>query len=186
MIYFLLIRTFGHKKVIEMCSRPYRSLEEMNQDLIDRWNGKLHGNDTVYIVGDMFLHCDEPELILRQLRGRKKLIFGNHDGSWIKKVDVSKYFESIDTMLETTDGKRGLTLCHYPLLSWKHARRSFMIHGHIHNDTNADFWPLIKIRDRVLNASVDINNYQPVTFEELVRNNELWKEAARDSEVPLC
>ncbi len=43
---------------------------------------------------------------------------------------------------------------------------------------------LIKIRDRVLNAGFSINNYQPVAFEELDRNNELRKEAARDSEVP--
>ena len=46
-----------------------------------------------------------------------------------------------------------------------------MIHGHIHADTNADFWPLIRCRDNVLNAGVDLNGYRPVTFDELVENN---------------
>lgn len=54
--------------------------------------------------------------------------------------------------------------------------RSYMIHGHIHNDTRADFWPLIASRDNVLNAGVDINGFQPVTFDELLENNRRFKE----------
>ena len=38
-----------------------------------------------------------------------------------------------------------------------------------------DFWPLLRSRDRVLNAGVDINGFQPVTFEELLENNRSWK-----------
>ncbi len=51
-----------------------------------------------------------------------------------------------------------------------------MIHGHIHANTDADFWPLLHVRDNVLNAGVDINGYQPVTFDELVENNRRFKE----------
>lgn len=66
-------------------------------------------------------------------------------------------------------------MCHYPMLSWKHCQRSYMIQGHIHNDTEMDFWPLLATRSNVLNAGVDINFFQPVTFEELVANNEWFK-----------
>lgn len=79
------------------------------------------------------------------------------------------------TMLETSDGQRSLTLCHYPMLSWKHAMRSYMVHGHIHNDRRADYWPLLQCRDRVLNAGVDINGFKPVTFEEMLENNIRFK-----------
>lgn len=51
-----------------------------------------------------------------------------------------------------------------------------MIHGHLHNNTNADFFPLLVKRDRVLNAGVDINGFMPVTFEELCENNRIFKE----------
>ena len=81
----------------------------------------------------------------------------------------------IDLMLELSDGRHALTLCHYPLLTWKHAKKSYMVHGHIHNDTGADFWPLLAARDNVLNAGVDINGYQPVTFDELLENNRVFK-----------
>lgn len=93
----------------------------------------------------------------------------------MSKFDYAKYFLSVDKFLETTDGHHTLTLCHYPLLSWKHALRSYMIHGHIHNNRSADFWPLLAARDRVLNAGVDINGFQPVTFEELLENNRRFK-----------
>ena len=51
-----------------------------------------------------------------------------------------------------------------------------MVHGHIHNDTTMDFWPLIAARERVLNAGADINNFEPVTFDELLANNQRFKQ----------
>jgi calcineurin-like phosphoesterase family protein len=93
----------------------------------------------------------------------------------MKKVNLSDYFETVDRLLETSDGQHGLTLCHYPLLSWNHQERTYMVHGHIHADTTMDFWPLIAKRDRVLNAGVDVNNFMPVTFDELVENNKNFK-----------
>ena len=44
-------------------------------------------------------------------------------------------------------------------------------------DTNSDYWPLIQRRERVLNAGVDVNDYRPVTFEEMVENNRKFKSA---------
>ena len=41
-----------------------------------------------------------------------------------------------------------------------------MIFGHIHNNTNAAYWPLIRASLQMLNAGVDVNDFQPVTLEE--------------------
>lgn len=147
----------------------------MDEALVENWNSRVKGNDTVFILGDLFFRSDNAEEILRRLKGKKRLLVGKHDGSWMTKVDVSRYFASVDLMLELSDGRHALTLCHYPLLTWKHAKKSYMIHGHIHNDTSADFWPLLVARDNVLNAGVDINGYQPVTFDELLENNRVFK-----------
>ena len=146
MIYFIADTHFGHANVVWMCERPYPDVDAMNEALIAAWNERVHGNDTVYIVGDMFFHCADPESILKRLKGKKHLIVGNHDGSWMGKVDLNRYFLSADHYLEISDGAHALTLCHYPMLTWKHAKRSYMIHGHIHADTRADFWPLIRCR----------------------------------------
>lgn len=183
MIYFTADTHFGHENVIRFCGRPFSCAAEMDEALIANWNSRVKGNDTVYILGDMFFRSVNFEEILKRLKGKKRLIVGNHDGSWMTKADISRYFESIDKFLETTDGQHALTLCHYPLLTWKHAGRSYMVHGHIHNDTSMDYWPLLAARDHVLNAGADINGLMPVTFDELVENNRTFKRLAGGAEA---
>lgn len=177
MIYFTADTHFGHENIRRLCNRPFTDVQSMNAAMITAWNKRVTGNDTVYVLGDMFFRCSDTEDILRQLKGKMKLIVGNHDDSWMDNIDLNKYFVSVDKFLEVTNGRHTLTLCHYPMLSWKHAMRSrsYMIHGHIHNDTRADFWPLLVARDNVLNAGVDINGYMPVTFDEMLENNRAFK-----------
>lgn len=174
MIYFTADTHFGHEAIIKMCQRPFDNAEDMNEALIQKWNEKVNGNDTVYIVGDMFYRCTDAEAVLARLKGKKKLIIGNHDGSWLNE-NTEKYFQGIDKFLEFSDGFRSITLCHYPLMTWKHKEKTYMIHGHIHNDTSSDYWQIIKSNQNLLNAGADINFFAPVTFDELLENNGLFK-----------
>lgn len=176
MIYFIADPHFGHENILKLTRRPFPDIETMNEAIIENWNDRVRGNDTVYILGDLFYRCADPEPILRRLKGKKHLIVGNHDSSWMGREALLSYFVGVDELLVTTDGQRQLTLCHYPLLSWKHRHSSYMIHGHIHANTHDDFFPLIAARERMLNAGVDINGFRPVTFEELVENNARFKE----------
>jgi len=50
-----------------------------------------------------------------------------------------------------------------------------MIHGHIHNNTNAPYWSVIRNNPRLLNAGTDINSFEPVSFDEMLANNECFK-----------
>ena len=77
MIYFTADTHFGHANAVWMCERPYPDVEVMNEAMIAAWNERVHGNDTVYIVGDMFFRCADPESILKRLKGKKRLIVGN-------------------------------------------------------------------------------------------------------------
>lgn len=182
MNFFIADTHFGHEGIIRLCDRPYASQTEMDYSMITAWNKRVTWNDTVYIIGDLMYRCEDPHHILTHLNGKKRLIIGNHDGSWMSKVDVQKHFLSADLMLELSDGQRGLTLCHYPLLTWKREKKTYMIHGHIHNNTGADYWPLILERDHLLNAGADINGFAPVTFEELLNNNRRWKATHRNGQ----
>lgn len=175
MVYFTSDQHLGHKNIIRLCARPFATLEEMDETLIERWNKKVGNGDRVYILGDLFFRASDPESVLKRLKGRKTLILGNHDSSWIGKVDMSRYFESVHTMLETSEVEHPLTLCHYPMMTFNHCMKAYMIHGHIHGNTNADYWPYLKAHERILNASVEVNNYEPVTFAELVENNRRFK-----------
>ena len=171
---------FGHKNIIGFCDRPFDDIEEMNRALIERWNAKVSDADDVYVLGDFAYRCgDSVRGIAQKLKGRKHLVIGNHDFTWMKDEGAVAEFDEVAPLLEIVDGKRCVTLCHYPMMSWRNSRRSFSwhIHGHIHNSTGDMSWPLISNLDRMLNAGVDVNGFEPVSFEEMLENNIAWKAA---------
>ena len=73
--------------------------------------------------------------------------------------------------MKLPDGKHKLVPCHYPLMSWKRELKSYMIHGHIHNNKNFPNWSVIRNNPRLLNAGADINSFEPVSFDEMLANN---------------
>ena len=84
--FFIADCHFGHKNVIKYCDRPYSSIEEMDEDMIEKWNKKVHKNDKIYIIGDLFyFKIDNVISILDRLKGKMTLIRGNHDDFFLKK-----------------------------------------------------------------------------------------------------
>lgn len=184
MTYFTSDLHIGHENIIRFCARPFSSLEEMDSTLIANWNSRVQKRDDIYILGDMFYRKNEGvEEVLRKLKGKKHLIIGNHDYSWMKKIEIGKYFVEVESLLVLKEEGRVMTLCHYPIMSWPHMYHgSYCIFGHIHNSANNDdYWPLIEKNPYMLNAGVDVNGFYPVTFDELKRNNEEYKRKAKES-----
>lgn len=183
MILFTADHHFGHSNIIRHCNRPFQSVGEMDAILLYNWNKAVKQQDTVYILGDLFFrNVSSAETYLVQMNGKKHLIIGNHDKDWMKKTDLSQYFESVEHMMEISDGSHKITLCHYPMMAWNGvAKGSYMIHGHIHNNMDADYSTLIRNMPTLLNAGVEINNYKPVTFNELLENNRKFKKASISS-----
>lgn len=173
MILFTSDLHLGHANIIKHCTRPFQSVEEMDEVLIANWNAKVSPNDTVYILGDlMFRNKRPPEEYLSRMPGKKHLVVGNHDKAWMKKVDLCEWFESVEMMRFFSDGQRKITACHYPMMTWPFANHEgWMVYGHIHDNIKMDYWPLIERSERMLNAGVDINDFAPVTFEEMMQNN---------------
>lgn len=183
--YFTSDLHLGHENVVASCGRPYSSVEEMNEDLIERWNKKVKPCDEVYILGDLSYRSKEHiSAYLKRMAGKKHLLIGNHDVKWLKNVpDTSQYFETVEYMTVIKQGKNLITLCHYPMLEWNRSRyakvqsgsTSWLIHGHIHNSISCDAYHYIKEHlPCALNAGVDINGFKPVSFEELLDNNNKW------------
>ena len=54
-------------------------------------------------------------------------------------------------------------------------RQTYHIYGHIHNALN-DTYYIMKNRDLAFNAGCMINNYVPVTLNELIQNNQIFKQ----------
>ena len=78
MIYYIADMHFGHKNVLRFDNRPFPDTENMDEYMIQSWNGRITEDDTVYVLGDAFWKNEEGSVnIMHRLNGHKHLIKGN-------------------------------------------------------------------------------------------------------------
>jgi calcineurin-like phosphoesterase family protein len=160
MIYYCSDIHFFHSSIITFCKRPFTSVPEMNEALINNWNSKItNNNDTVYFLGDFALGSYTPsdlKNIFDRLNGQKVLIYGNHDHSEIKKLPwVSQH-----DILMVKDSGYKIMLCHYPMRSWNGSfHGTYHFFGHEHGR--------IPNIERAADVGVDSWNLFPTTFVEV-------------------
>ena len=162
---------FGHSKSLTFIRpdgenlRPFDSVEEMDEHMINNWNRVVNKGDTVYHLGDVVI--PRPSLsILERLNGRKILVRGNHDQGPLK--DFSRHFEDVRGAFfhpgdSTMPG--GLIFTHIPVhpscLSGHYIGN---VHGHLHCHQVFDNGDVDK---RYFNACVERNDFTPVPFENI-------------------
>ncbi len=129
MRWFISDTHFGHKNVIEYSQRPFKTVKQMDETMIARWNGCVGENDQVFMLGDFglgsMLYLTD---ILHSLNGDKILIRGNHDGS-VDKMRRMGFDAVVEEAMIFIDGYKVL-LSHYPKDSESPVLR---LHGHIHD-----------------------------------------------------
>lgn len=164
MIWFTSDLHLGHPAIINMCERPFGSVEEMNEVLIRNFNACVKKNDTVYILGDIAHRTTVAEVNqwIGRLNGKKILCRGNHD----KEYD-SELFAGIYDFLEIAINGVSVSLMHYPMLEWPKSRKgSLHLHGHIHSKGEYN----LQQRDAGIfryDVGVDANGYSPVSIEQI-------------------
>lgn len=180
-IFFTSDTHFGHKNIIEYCNRPWSTVEEMNEGMVERWNSKVSAEDTVYHLGDFAMGPKENLGWRQRLNGHVILIKGNHDRD--KEVlkeygfEVHKrkrlYLPEEDKIIMMTHipihvpdpmGRSGRT--YSPNLTQKIDVDSYdyILCGHVHNQ-----W---RRRGKTINVGVDVSDFYPLTIQELLARDE--------------
>jgi len=165
-IFFTSDHHFGHKGVIKHSNRPFQSVEEMNEIMIQRWNKKVKRNDIVYHLGDIGLTSSNKLIpIIDRLNGLIHLIKGNHDNfnqdcasrlEWIKD-----YYELKLPDPDSTNNQL-LVLMHYPLMTWKGKYSgSYHLFGHSHGKLKGFN------KKNSLDVGVDCHDFYPISYEEV-------------------
>lgn len=89
-IWFTADTHFGHGNVIRYNQRPFSSVSEMDNALIENWNEVVQPNDTIYHLGDFTLLGKKlAENYFQRLNGRIHVIPDGHDQRWNRKHDFS-------------------------------------------------------------------------------------------------
>lgn len=166
---FLIADThFGDENIRLYEERPFPDTDTMDREIIRRWNSVVGDNDLVYHLGDFCSggqeRCRE---LLSQLKGRKRLLIGNHDAYLTTQQWRDLGFEEcydLPVILE-----KFFILSHTPLYvcrSMPYAN----LYGHVHNNPTYR-----SVSSRSACVSVERINYTPVLL-ETIRNKLLEEE----------
>lgn len=209
MRYFTSDLHLGHTNVIRYCKRPYESVEQMNESLVDNWNAVVKSSDDVYVMGDFSLSATAVKDYVPRLKGRKHLIKGNHDRchpaspyakTLEKQTKQEKFYldcgwESVqlEGELDLLSGRYPVRLYHMPYKEqaleegkpqnhpkWRlEDTGKILICGHVH-----DAWKM-RVTERgtlMVNVGVDVWDMRPISENELAQYIE-WAQVWKSSQT---
>ena len=170
---------FGHTGVCRFMRndgvtklRPWDDPDEMDEEMIQRWNDRVRPNDKVYHLGDVVINRKALKTLSR-LNGDKVLIRGNHD--IFPDVEYREYFRE----LRAYHVMNGMILSHIPLHNDSLGRFGVNIHGHLHANrvkkargVDAKTGAILyndKPDVRYHCVCVEQTDYTPILFEDVIK-----------------
>lgn len=144
MNYYIADLHLHHGNIVSFnrATHLFSNVEEMDQTIISNWNNLILPNDVVYILGDFNWETESSWVKdLRQLKGKKVLVRGNHDLKHFTSKAKNLFVQVVD-YLEVTEfigeEKYKVILSHYPMLSFNKDYSDNVIHlfGHVHQHTD--------------------------------------------------
>lgn len=179
MIFYTSDLHLGHKNIIKYENRPFNSVEEMDIVLIANWNARVNLQDDVYILGDFtFKGATQAIKYLNVLNGNIHLLRGNHD-HFMKQDSFNRFAENTEFLINErriinegyykhlNDNGREVVLFHYPIMFWdgQDDMGSYHLYGHMHKTSHGEQQ---HPHPDAFNVGVDVQNYAPVTLDELI------------------
>jgi calcineurin-like phosphoesterase family protein len=141
---------FHHENIIKYSNRPFKNVEEMDNEMIKRWNDKVKRDDLVIHLGDFALGSEKEIKELKDnLNGTIILLRGNHDHKVVRKAG----FIILKGNLEIEN----FIFSHNPLKKEDIPKGFINVHGHIHEKESLNG----------INISVEKINYEPIELEDL-------------------
>ncbi len=171
-IFFISDTHFGHEKCCTTFKRndgsplrPFANAQEMDEEMVRRWNEVVREHDKVYHLGDVVISKKHLS-ILGRLNGSKRLVRGNHD--IFKTKEYMEYFKEVYGIRVLED----LVLTHVPLHPASITERwGTNVHGHLHAHVVERQSPYAKsaMLTDPLYASVCVEqiDYRPIELSEL-------------------
>lgn len=131
---------FGHQRMLDMQPRPFSSIDEHDEWLIECWNDVITPDDIVYHLGDFAARLHETDRIrtlFGRLNGRKHLVIGNHDvdkkGNLHPTLAALAWDSRPEHGMRTKDAGHDLWMSHYAGRTWPSSHYgAFHFYGHSH------------------------------------------------------
>lgn len=176
MIYLTSDTHINHNRGFIYEPRGFKSVEEMNEAIVARWNSIVEPDDTVYLLGDAMLGGPNSENglnYLKSLKGHIHIIKGNHDtdNRCAHYLECENVVEVVDAAYLHFNGYH-FYLTHYPCFSGNLHHDSLKkttcnLFGHTHSKEK--FYQDIPF---MYNVAVDAHDCYPVSIIEIISDME--------------
>lgn len=166
---------FQHANILGFCRPQFKTLEDMNEKIIENWNAIVHDGDTVYHVGDVhFGQYVDFHHRIKRLNGHKVLVRGNHDRNKTKMLAAG--FDEVYNHLVVTDGGKQIHLQHIPVGHDPYENRTYPPELITHPMPLYDYWLCGHVHEKwkktdggkIINVGVDQWNFTPITLEQAI------------------
>lgn len=146
-------------------NRPYDTVEEHDEAVIERWNGRVKPKDKVYVIGDVCMKKAGLQKVAR-LNGVKHLIKGNHD--IFELHDYDKLFYNINAYRVFQEEQ--FIVSHIPVHPMELSRFKFNVHGHLHDKVVMRHSEMLGsiVDKRYLCVSLEQTGFAPVSLDEVL------------------
>lgn len=165
MIWLTADTHLGHKNIIKYCDRPFSSVKEMDETILDNINRVVKPTDTLWHLGDFSFGSQS---IYRNRINCKNvhLILGNHDYKASRRT-FQDLFSSVNDLFVLNAHNHRFVLCHYAMLVWPH-RHHGALHcfGHSHGNVKNP-------EPKSMDVGVDTNNFKPYSIREVIKTLEV-------------
>ena len=181
---------FGHRNILTLGSgRPFSSIEEHDEALIDRYNAVVRDDDLVWVLGDVAMgNIDQSLAKCARMNGMRNLVCGNHDRPamttdtakrhrWTRRYINEGGFAAVLVLDERRPSMdihiRGCCFAasHYPYQGDSTGTERYtdrrpvddgrwLLHGHVH-----DTW---RVQGRQINVGVDVWDFAPVSASQIL------------------
>lgn len=166
----------GHDKDFLWGPRGFSNVTEMDTAIIKNWNSVVAPEDTVYILGDMYLgtNCVEHSRVFRNLNGKIGFICGNHDTETkIYRCVMEFGFSCYGYGMPYKHSKNWRFFCsHYPTLTGNYddnkRRPVINLCGHTHTKDKFADWN----KGSIYHVELDAHNMYPVSIEQIIKDIE--------------
>jgi calcineurin-like phosphoesterase family protein len=159
---------FDDEFAIPYFNRPFKSVDEMNSVMVERWNSVVTKNDIVYHLGDFTL-ADIHHFTnwICRLNGDIRILPGSHDEPWLKDFVPSKKVQVIAPLvslefpeLAANEIPQVIVLCHYSMQVWDRSNQgSWHLFGHSHGKLHG-----IGLS---FDVGVDCTEFTPLSLEQV-------------------
>lgn len=158
---------FNHKNIIGINNRPFKTVTDMNNGIIDNHNTIVEEKDTVIHLGDFVWSGNFYDFVDR-LNGYHIFLKGNHDRAYPRTRKDKKFEIRENQIYEFKHNGVYIVCCHYPILEWnRFFHGAIHLYGHVHKG--------IDMPKGSFNAGVDQNKYFPVDLDWIIQLNNFQK-----------